>query len=544
MNNEHDELLNELIDYYDDDSDNGDTIVINTTEMPDADLGDTVIINADKMPEPDIKTHDSAQDTIQINIESSSMPEIPKEEVLGTLDRAGRPIEPPPVSRVVRRSIDIDAPAYRAPQNAHTPERPDGIWYVLKPLWVTLIVCATIVASIQFYITDTGPIGIYKRNFSYNMSLILKVFGVEPDDYNLPSPISTETGSLSDILSATGLVITAHAEDGIEQEQYRDISKKKATIPFPGADLAKFHTYGDGVVCAKTNYICFLDRNGNKEWEYQTPISDPILDAKGKYVILAAKNSTQLSLYKKGKLVYSLDAPNAIKTCAVSEKGDVAVVMDKPAYKGAVSAFNTKGEEIFSWISGTNYITSVAIAKNRQISVSLVSTEDSVKSYVMLFDVFTPDPISGAEFKDTLIYSTSTYKNNTYANGDNSISNINKHGEVKYNISFDNMKVSHSAEDENGWRSVTYTDNHLPHINVYDNRGKLRFSAPIESTADHTDLFKSVVVYNNGRDIICGKANSKSKTKYTAPMSVKNLVMVSKDTYMVAYENSLEFIKI
>lgn len=544
MNNEHDELLNDLINYYDDESDNGDTIVINTAEMPDDNLGDTVVVNTDEVLAAEIESPDSAQDTIQINLEGSSMPEIPKEEVLGTLDRAGRPIEAPPVSRAVRRSIDIDAPAYKAPQHTPAAQRPDGIWYALKPLWVTLIACATIMASIHFYITDTGPIGIYKRNFSYNMSLILKVFGVESDNYELPTPLSDETGSLSDVLSATGLVITAHAEEEFEQAQYKEISKKKATIPFPGADLAKFHTYDDGVVCAKTNYICFLDKNGNKKWEYQTPISDPILEANGKYVILAAKNSTQLSLYKKGKLVYSLDAPNAIKACAVSEKGDVAVVMDKPAYKGAVSAFNTKGEEIFSWISGTNYITSVSIAKNRQISVSLVSTEDSVKSYVMIFDVFTPDPISGAELKDTLIYSTSTYKNNTYAYGDNSISSINKHGEIKYNISFDNMKVSHSAEDENGWRSVTYTDNHLPHINVYDHRGRLRHSVASESTADYTDLFKSVVVYNNGRDVICGKASSKTKTKYTAPMSVKNLVMISKDTYMVAYENSLEFIKI
>ena len=543
MNNEHDELLNDLINYYDDETDSGNTIVLNTAEIEENYLDNTIIVDTDKIPVSDNEDTSFGDETIQIDLSTVPAPEIPKEEVLGSLDRAGRPIEAPPVSRVVRRSIDVDAPVYRA--SAPTaPKRPDGIWYALKPLWVTLIACATIIASINFYITDTGPIGIYKRNFSYNMSLILKVFGVEKDPYSIPSSFPIEESRISDILSATGLVVTAHAEEDVIRTEYKEISKKKATVPFQGADLAKFHTYDNGVVCAKTNYICFFDKNGTKKQEYQTPISEPILEANGKYVILAAKNSTQLSLYKNGKPVYSLDAPNTIKTCAVSEKGDVAVVMDKPAYKGAVSAFNAKGEEIFSWISGTNYITSVSITKNRQISVSLVSTEDSVKSYVMVFDVFTPDPINGAEFKDTLIYSTSAYKNTTYAYGDNSISSINKHGEIKYNITFDNKEISHTAEDENGWRAVMYTENHLPHISVYDRGGRLRCSAPAESVADCADLYKSVVVYNNGRDIICGKANSRTKTKYTAPMSVKNLVMINKDTYMVAYENSLEFIRI
>ena len=106
------------------------------------------------------------------------------------------------------------------------------------------------------------------------------------------------------------------------------------------------------------------------------------------------------------------------------------------------------------------------------------------------------------------------------------------------------MKISRTAQDENGWRMVTYTNDHLPYINVYDRRGRLRHLSQSESTADCLGIYKSVIVYNNGHDIICGKAGSNTKTKYAAPMSVKNLVMINKNTYMVAYENSLEFIRI
>ena len=93
-----------------------------------------------------------------------------------------------------------------------------------------------------------------------------------------------------------------------------------------------------------------ITKNGEKKWEHETQISNPILSVSGKYIAVAGKDSTHLNLYKGKKLLYAIDIPDRIKTCSVSEKGDVALITDKTAYKGAVSVFNKKGEEVFSWI--------------------------------------------------------------------------------------------------------------------------------------------------------------------------------------------------
>ncbi len=550
MDKDRENIIDDMFEYYEE-NDLGNTMVVNTQEDH---LGDTQIVNTQDSVSQNYSDDSSIEETMQVEIPITRR--APAEEILGNMDREGRIIEPEPITytRRVRTTSyeDMDVPnTPRKTKFMAPPSRPTSIWYKLKPLWATIIACAVLVGAFEFYMAETGILATYKRNFSYNMSLILRTFGVElngpktdMDEIEEYEELIGASNPVSDFFTATGLSVTAYAAGDDTRPRYDDNYTKKAAIPFPGAGSSKFCEYDNGVVCAKANYLCFITKSGQIKWEYTTPISQPILSVAGDYVAVAGEDSTHFILYKKGKEVFTAEAEDNIKACSVSPKGDVALVTDKTAYKGAVCVYNVKGEEVFSWISGVNYITSATVTKNRCVSVSLVSTEDDITSYIMVFDIYSTDPVGGSEFSNTLIYDTSAYKNITLGYGDNSISGVGSNGETKYNVLFDTMAITHTAEDPNGFRAVSYTDNHLPYINVYNHKGRLRNSIPTEVSPEFVDLYKSTVLYNNGRDIICGRANDGKKTKYSAPMTIKKLVMLTKDTYMVAYENSLEFIKI
>ena len=534
MNKENDDFLDDLIDYYDNAEDDlaGQTTMIPTPESqtapPEETFGDTVIVNI-KQKEPEQPEDDAIDGTTVVNItEDNAELEIPEDEVLGNLDIYGNVIQKDETS--VKRDINPPTPAsIPAPTVEDAPMKKKNLWYSLKPLWATIILSIMLVFSYLFYVTDTGIVGIYKSNFRYNFSLIMRVFGVEY------SP-SSDLPVISSILP-----VTAYAEGDIPTTE--SDAKKKATIAFMGASTADFENFDNGVVCAKSNYICFIDKNGNIKWEHDTQISNPIVSTSGKYIAIASKDGTHLNLYKGEKLAFSIDTKDKIRTCSVSEKGDVAVVTDKTAYKGGVSVYNKKGEEIFSWISGTNYISSAAMLKSRNIAVSLVSTDTAVKSYVMMFDSSEKDPINRLEIPNTLAFNSEQCKNDAYICADNSILSFNHRGDLNYNIRFDNMDIAHIATDALGWRAVSYTEDYLPYINVYDKNGTLKAGCATESVPDCIDVFKSTIVYNNGRDIICGKINGE-KSLYLAPMTVHNLIMIDRSTYMAVYENSLEIIKI
>lgn len=533
MNKEQNEILNDLINYYDapEDETLGDTLVIpqvkSTLEPPAESFEETLVMNTAPIISSAATAPEMTNTTV-IDTVFEQETEFPQDEILGNLDINGNTIvreKEKPIEKI------IEPPVQQQRSYLHVaPTRKVGIWHSLKPLWATLIVCIMLAFSYLFYVTDTGVIGIYKSNFAYNFSLIMRVFGIDFDmKTNLPVIGENDTFFLSALADGEG-------------EVYEPIKKKKATIPFDEAGTACFEQYKSGVVCAKSNYICYITKNGKKKWEQETQISKPLLSASGKYIAVAGKDNTYLNLYKGKKLIYSVQTSEKIKDCSVSERGDVALVTEKKAHKGGVLVFNKKGEEIFSWISGVNYITSVAMLKTRNVAVSLANAENSVNSFVMIFDVFNTDPINGTKISKSLVFDSVAHKNNIAVYADNAIASVTSDGELNYCVRFDKMNIAHISSDKSNWIAVSYTNEHLPYIDVYNKRGALYATAETESVPDNMDVYKSTILYNNGRDVICGTVDD-SKSRYPAPMTVKNLILIDRRTYIVVYENSIEIIK-
>ena len=296
MDKDRENIIDDMFEYYDND-DMGDTMVINPQE--DA-FGDTRVVDTGDYDSEDLDAP-QMDETMQVEVPLSRR--APAEEILGNMDREGRIIEPEPQTftrRVVTTPYDdVDVPVTRSRKaQYHAPAtRPTSLWFKLKPLWATIMVCIVMAGAFKFYMTDTGIIGTYKRNFSYNMSLILRTFGVEIDTFDGEideieeyEEFISASNPLSDFFTATGLSITAYAEDGDDRPVYDDNYKKIAALPFPGAGDTKFCEYDNGVVCAKSNYICYITKKGEIKWEYTTPISQPILEVAGDYVAVAGED--------------------------------------------------------------------------------------------------------------------------------------------------------------------------------------------------------------------------------------------------------------
>ncbi len=597
MDKDRNEILNELIHYYDGDKPEtpdapdanggnmGDTRVISRSKPEprpsDEQMGNTVVFAPEKEERPVEEKDDTpvSEPTRQIPVQPSPRPvkkpaQPVREEVLGNLDIAGRPIEidmnatrrriPVPEqsegneamsTRSYNRNIqraEKPAPSRNEPPYEEIKRR-SGVWYALKPLWVSFILCAVFACAFKFYVTDTGIIGTYKRNFNYNMGLLMNMFGIEWESSS-SVPVVGENDSNSIFADSDMTLYIADASSGnyTERDNVREEEKPthekagddKAVVPFAEAGSSDFSVFKDGVVCAKSNYIGFINKNGDVEWEYETSMANPILSANGRYIAIASGGGTQLSLYNGSKQIYSIDAPDKIRACKVSEKGDVVLLTEKNAYKGAVVLINTKGEVVFSWSSGANFITSATVLNNRKIAVALVSAEKAVTSYVMMFDINSTDPLSGIELSDSLIYDVQTDGKNVYAGGDNSISYITDDSEIKYDLRYDDVTLTHSVTDYKGCRLITYTQDNIPIMSLYSKNGELADSKTIEGAPDFIDLYDDTVLYNNGRDIICGNAYDEEKTLYTAPRKIRNLKLIDDSAYVVVYEDCIEIVRI
>ncbi|MBQ3425837.1 MAG: hypothetical protein IJH37_01695 [Clostridia bacterium] len=591
MDNDRDEILNELIRYYDGDeaeNDSADADMGATRVMPtakkskplDEEFGNTTVVNVKKKPEPETNTPAEKEEKNEI-----AMPEIdedddkirvytptarklapipepaeakPVDEVLGNLDFIGMPIIEPIVPSEETETIEqpVQKPkvetAYTSdPVIEEAMKKRKGIWYSLKPLWVTIICCMVAVAGLKFYVTNDGLIGTYKRNFNYNMGLIFNMLGLEwnPPTYTLPT-IGAAAPKAALLSANTPIELSTEPSDYTEEENIHDkteslyFSVKEAhLLPFDSAGNSVISVFGDGVVCAKSNYMSFIDSRGKAVWELDTAISDPMLSTCGSYIAIAARGGTQLSLYKRNRLIYNIEAPDNIRSCKVSARGDVVLITDKSSYKGAVVMINKKGETVFSWASGVNYITAVNVLKSRRVAVALANAEERVTAYVMIFNINSTEPYSGTEIGSSLVYAIDTNGKQVYINADNSVSCMTQRGSFKYDLRYADGVLTHSATDLFGNRLISYTDDNTPAISLFNKHGSLDSTIITDGEPDLIDVYKTTILYNSGRDVICGKADDEKKTLYTATRTIKSLKLINTTTAAILYADGIEIIR-
>ncbi|NDO18318.1 hypothetical protein FMM68_01360 [Lachnospiraceae bacterium MD329] len=365
---------------------------------------------------------------------------------------------------------------------------------------------------------SSGMIQNYKTNFQKNFSQLFRNFKSD----KLP-PIETPPPDM----------------------QYATEVANSTIISLDDMNESQFASYKDGIICAKMNHLTFINNDGTIGWETDTAIVDPILKTEGGYILLAEKNRNKICMYNDRKLIYDIDDPDTIIAAEISSAGDAVIITDKSSYKGGISVYNKTGARIFSWASGSNMVISADIsAASRRVAVSLLNTDVTVGSVIMLFDVNKTESDAKIAFDDTVIFNMHFIGDLLCGFGDNRIIGITAGGRVVYNQSFENEQLTHCAIDTSGNKLVSLDDGNIPIINMYSKRGSLTETATLTGVTDFIDIKNKTIVYNLGRDVYFGKINSGSIIKYTSAMDIKDLIITSSRSFVIVYSNSVEFVTV
>lgn len=402
----------------------------------------------------------------------------------------------------------------------------------IKRIIIACIILAITASIIVFVsITNTGIIGAYKTNFIKNMRQLF--------------PESEQSVDIGATEKNTDSQQYVNNDTETSVKVYDNTNANTVILPFEGAAAGKFSSYRNGLVCARTNYICFINSNGEIELEQNTTIVDPLLSTNGKYIALASENGNKLCLYYDSELLYETDTENTIKSMHVSSKGDVILICDKPGYKGSVSVYNKDGQEIFAWSSGQNNIINADISSaSRHIAVSLINTDRNVYSIIKLFDIRTGESNAESAFEDTILFSVDYTGDTITAFGDNSIVCMSSTGRVINDKRFDMVSILHYASDSSGNKLIHFDSASIPVFHVYSKKGNLLNEIITDNISDCIDIYGNYILYNSGRDVLLRKAGSDRIKAYTATMDILNLVLINNNTYAVIHSNCVEIVRI
>lgn len=394
---------------------------------------------------------------------------------------------------------------------------------------------------IVFTITDTGIIGAYKRNFAHNFNTLFGQW-FEKREKDIPGEIPD---AKEDKAEDNYKTVDTGADDNEEESvEYNIEYKSAAIIPYEYANESEYAPYRDGMVCAATNYLRYINSNGDTEWELATSVIDPILRTAGDYILLAQDGGKKISMYDKDKLVYDTDCEDKILTANLSENGDCVLVTAKDLYKGAIAAYNKNGQLIYAWASGTDSVIDAAISpKSRDIAVALLNTDDTVKSTVEIFDITRENARAQADFSDTILFDIEYFGNDISVFGDNSIAKVKSNGKIVYDLRFDDANLFHYTYDGDGNKLLLLDSGNVPTLIRFSESGAQKNTITVFEMPDFLGLYENRMLYNMGRDVIIGKTNGRALSKYTASMDIRNLVMLDKKKFFIVYSNSVELVK-
>ena len=381
-----------------------------------------------------------------------------------------------------------------------------------------IITALALIAVIVLFMTvDDGFIGTYKQNFSNNFT---RLFG------NWVGGVRTEEAPKA--ASANNKQI-----------------KSSTLISLDNPDNAVFAVYKQGILCASSNHMSYTDKQGNLIWETDTAIVEPILSAEGNYILIAEKGRRKLCLYSDKNLVYDTDDPDNIVAAKVSTRGDVVAVTDKSSYRGGISVYNKDGQQVYSWASGHDTVISADIsASSRRVAVALLNTDSNAKSIIQFFDLNVESSYSQAEIINTVVYGLQFTGNTLTAFGDNRLCVFSDSGDLVANNELSDVQITHSAIDDKGNTLLSIDSGNTPVLNLYSPKGALKETMGLGGVVSFIDIDGKNVLYSIGRDIYFGRINAKKIAKYTATMDIRRLLLLSDNTFVVVYSNSLEVITV
>lgn len=313
------------------------------------------------------------------------------------------------------------------------------------------------------------------------------------------------------------------------------------TVAMADADLMQYAAYKDYLICADTASLMAFNKDGTAAWAIAMPTKKPILKVSGSYILLAEKDGSKISLFVGNKLIYSVNTENSIFTASVSENGDVVAVTDRSQYKGSVIVYNKNGEQVFVWNSGNYDILDADISSARNVAVSLLNTENGVKTCVSFFDINEKQPYASPEFDDTLIFDIEFLGETLNVVGDNLIAGITNRGKVKWSVDLTGKKLAKYVFEPSGCKLLMFDNSLAAQIQLLDKNGKEKTVLKSEAIPDCLDISSNRIAYNNGRELLFGEYSGNVFKSCKTDRDIKNVIILNSSSAVIVYSGSLEF---
>lgn len=193
------------------------------------------------------------------------------------------------------------------------------------------------------------------------------------------------------------VIITARY---ITEEDFRDyvdtkILKKQveqdtlSNIEIDYESTPSIFAYDKYIAILSKNTLSIYTANGEKNASLEINISKPVVNSRGKYLVIAEQDGKKIYLINGTSIIWQNEIDGEISRVNVNKNGYVSVIVTNTTYKSVVVCYNPTGTELFrTYLSSTYAICSDISNNNKYLAIGEVDYSGTiVKSNVKILSV-------------------------------------------------------------------------------------------------------------------------------------------------------------
>lgn len=265
-----------------------------------------------------------------------------------------------------------------------------------------------------------------------------------------------------------------------------------------------------------TDKVIVADSKGSKKAELPISTANSVSKSQGKFVIVGDVDGNNIYIIKDAEIQQTITTKGKIKNFSVNSSGFCVAVTEGDMGKRNVTAYNTKGEEVFVWDSGNMLVLNAVIAENnKNIIVSAVDTKDGkMKTVLNFYNVSKSEAVASESYDGELISALTVNGNYVYCVGDTKTLIYKVSGGKKSEISYSGKSVI-TYEVNNSGIVMAFLESTLTgkryNIESYTEAGKRRGTFEYDYDINYLDIADDVIAIDRGG--LIGVINYKGREK-------------------------------
>ncbi len=350
-------------------------------------------------------------------------------------------------------------------------------------------------------------------------------------------------------------IILVNLEKNRVYKDYEVTSK----VEFDSAVSYKYMKYREGLIRYNEDGLSYYEK-GKEVFNKALQMTAPLIEVRGNYIVVADRNTTNISLFDEKGKEYNITATCAIVGITVSKKGVVAAILDDGT-ANYIELYDKDGVRLVSGrtvVEGDGYPVSISISDDSEKLVAsyLAISEGKARSKVVFYNYSSVgenevDRVVGGfnQYEDTLVPEVKFINNTTVvAVGDEmfSIYQIDEKPELVYEKSVKEKieRVFYSEE----YFGIVYANEEQANshtIKIYNGKGKTVSSKEIDFGFEGICFAgENFVLYDKAR---CHMYSFRGKERFNKELKDRSIVdieAISDKQYMIVSEGKIEEIKL